>query len=302
MKKTKVNLYRIQSKKTIDNAEEHKAFVQRIVRAMDYQERLARLDPIEAKKNGELVLNTFGSIKTDEDIFIGTIAFVQTSNLPETQEVETKISEPLILKNGVGLKFPTSFLYDRKTNILAIHKLNPGVSNSDFHRFFCNSNDFKLNEIAFSVVPKIKTIEDVSENARITQFGINIADMENYKKVLDKDETKWEYHLWKIGHLLNVGKVKLKLEPKDGNLLSKKLIQTVRLFQKNKYPGIENLEIVASDEDYLDDTFNLVSKQLQLQIELDEEDYKDNRKIENEIYREFDLMKEKLRHLYAINS
>lgn len=100
--------------------------------------------------DGEILISNIKSIHSDR-YCLGTFIYNQKNNVPPKYDgVNT---EPLDLNDKQGLGYDCSFIFDSKTNIIAIESKRPGVNLSALTEFIHNNYDVPTFDFAMVIIP-----------------------------------------------------------------------------------------------------------------------------------------------------
>lgn len=144
IKKTKVYFYQIvPSIEQKDRNETNKLFSE------VFKFKKKSFDKIEFS-DGDISISNITSKHSDR-YCLGTFIYNQKSNVPPKYDgVNT---EPLELNEKQGLGYDCSFIFDSKTNIIALESKRPGVSLHALSEFIHNNYDVPEFDFAMVIIP-----------------------------------------------------------------------------------------------------------------------------------------------------
>lgn len=100
--------------------------------------------------DGEILISNIKSIHSDR-YCLGTFIYNQKSNVPP--KFDGINTEPLDLNANQGLGYDCSFIFDSKTNIIAIESKRPGVNLNALTEFIHNNYDVPQFDFSMVIIP-----------------------------------------------------------------------------------------------------------------------------------------------------
>jgi hypothetical protein len=100
--------------------------------------------------DGEILLSNIKSMHLDR-YCLGTFIYNQKSNVPP--KFDGINTEPLDLNDNQGLGYDCSFIFDSKTNIIALESKRPGVNLNALTEFIHNNYDVPQFDFSMVIIP-----------------------------------------------------------------------------------------------------------------------------------------------------
>lgn len=100
--------------------------------------------------DGEILISNIKSLHADR-YCLGTFIYNQKSNVPP--KFDGINTEPLDLNANQGLGYDCSFIFDSKTNIIAIESKRPGVNLNALTEFIHNNYDVPQFDFSMVIIP-----------------------------------------------------------------------------------------------------------------------------------------------------
>lgn len=144
IKKTKVYFYQI-----IPNVEQKQRANTNKLFSEVFKFKKKSFDKIDFS-DGEILISNIKSIHLDR-YCLGTFIYNQKNNVPPKYDGVT--TEPLELNDKQGLGYDCSFIFDSKTNIIALESKRPGVNLSAITEFIHNNYDVPSFDFAMVIIP-----------------------------------------------------------------------------------------------------------------------------------------------------
>lgn len=116
---------------------------------------------------------------------LATFYYNQGENIPPSMDRKKGTTQELMLEDGEGLGYTTSFLFDRKTNIIAIESNRPGVAVGTLCKFMKNNYDLPSLEAVYVINPA-----EYSEFLKISTYNrikVKLAKIQEIGQFLNSD-------------------------------------------------------------------------------------------------------------------
>jgi len=255
MKKKKLNIYYYKIIPTV-NTEEYIAAQHEITEAFKFPE----------EKKYENVYQTYGEVglygkrKHKKDYIFGTFAFTQTENIPPKQNKNSKETENLELDKDDGLGYQTSFIFDKRTNIIAVVSRRPGVNITSIENFI--KLNFDLPRFRFDRIVYKSSLDNFLKTSSYRKLKFKIANPTEITSILDNKGLA----VTEISRLIKeFGADKLSFEVSAStkeSLPINAVRNVVNNFLRIKTGNVEIMEVIGNDENIEEKVFNFISNRI----------------------------------------
>lgn len=227
----------------------------------------------------------FGKRKYKNDFIFGTFAFTQIENIPPKQHKKSKATENLNLDDEDGLGFSTSFIFDKKTNIIAIVSRRPGVNTTSIESFL--KLNFDLPPFKFERITYKSSLENFLKTSSYRKLKIKIANPTEITPLLDNKGFAVT-ELSKLIKEFGANKILFEVTSTANESLP---IGPVRNVVNNLLRvttgNIETMEVIGNDDDIEEKVFNFISNRITDSINVEITRHGDFRT--KEVYQQLEL-------------
>lgn len=230
------------------------------------QNKITEAFKLPEEREYENVYQTYGEVglfekrKYKNDYIFGTFAFTQTENIPPKQNKKSKQTENLNLEEEDGLGFQTSFIFDKKTNIIAIVSRRPGVNVTSIEDFI--RLNFELPIFRFERITYKSSLDNFLKTSSYRKLKIKIANPTEITPLLDNKG----FAVTELSNLIKeFGANKISFEvtstAKD-SLPINPVRNVVNNLLRVTTGNVETMEVVGNDEDVEEKVFNFISNRI----------------------------------------
>jgi hypothetical protein len=230
------------------------------------QNKITEAFELPEDREYENVYQTYGEVglfekrKHKSDYIFGTFAFTQTENIPPKQNIKSKLTENLNLDEEDGLGYQTSFIFDKKTNIIAIVSRRPGVNVTSIESFI--RLNFDLPIFRFERVAYKSSLDNFLRTTSYRKLKIKIANPTEITPLLDNKG----FAVTELSNLIKeFGANKISFEvtstAKD-SLPINSVRNVVNNLLRVTTGNVETMEVIGNDEDVEEKMFNFISNRI----------------------------------------
>lgn len=259
VKKTNVYYYQLFCSSENASAEYLKIFFSNIDKSIFSQCNLKKIE------HSDGYVSLFNLEERHSRYILGTFVYIQTQNIPPSYNEKENKPSKLNIDDYEGLGFDSSFLYDKKTRILALESKKPGVSLKSVEDFIAANYDILDSKFKVVVLPdEYDKFLSADEYTRIemelaipnNDLGITKSGYESSAGIVDLMD---ELNATSTKIIMSNGRSRKKKLNKDA---VKNLVNLFRKKGQNE-PEARVLRITGSDEDTGNNhIFDIISSRL----------------------------------------
>lgn len=211
-------------------------------------------------------IRLYGEPRVYDDFCLGTLCFNQTSNIPPSLPENSDYTEALDLGEDVGIAYSTCFMFDYKTNIIAIESNRPGVTIGQLLSLMRRNYD-GLPIIDFNIIIKPDQYEKFLNSRSICKVSARIAKIQS-GNILSNNKSTSEIFSFADRTNSNDFHFMLKSESKDRPLENVRDVITNLLSLKEE-EKITELEITSLNENDQWEKYDLIKERLKERIRVE---------------------------------
>jgi hypothetical protein len=230
------------------------------------QNKITKAFELPEDREYENVYQTYGEVglfekrKYKKDYIFGTFAFTQTENIPPKQNIKSKLTENLNLDEEDGLGYQTSFVFDKKTNIIAVVSRRPGVNVTSIENFI--KLNFELPDFRFERIAYKSSLDNFLKTSSYRKLKIKIANPTEITPLLDNKG----FAVTELSNLIKeFGANKISFEvtstAKD-SLPINPVRNIVNNLLRVTTGNVETMEVIGNDENIEEKMFNFISNRI----------------------------------------
>lgn len=254
IKTTELSVYYYKVTPKATTKDDYKLYQDELTVAFQFPELNKEYENV-LQTNGEVGL--FSEIKKRNNLIFGTFSYTQTENIPPSQNKTTKKIKTLELDDDDGLGYQTSFLFDSRTNIIAIVNRRPGVNANSIAHFV--KHNYNTPFFSLEKVTTVSSMDNFFKTSSYKNLKITLAAPTDISSFIDKSDLI-PMEIASLANKFEAGKLTFEMEANTKQSLN---INTVRnvvsFFDKNLFSNVKKLTVRGDDPDVEEKTFDFIS-------------------------------------------